>query len=170
MIWKLLVIFLTICNAFIPHATHIIMQEQNKYNNILIKYNIPVHAQASRIKTFSSTVNSLERKNISDIFDVYDLIDFRYILYTTPDLYKFYHHIYQMQKVIYCKNYILDPKVNGYKAIHIRYKNSYTDLTSLKNLECQLFLIEDYYDSLYGNAQYTDKNYKKLYLVPPENC
>ena len=160
----LLLIIFTICNSFIPHATHIVMQEQNKYNNILIKYNIPCHSQSSRIKTFSSIIHNMERKNISNIFSIHDLIGFRYIFYNTEDLYKFYHYVCHLQKVTYCKNYILNPKINGYKAIHLRYKNIYTDLTEIENLECQLFILKDYYDSLYGKSQYIDKNYHKLYL------
>lgn len=169
MLWKFLVVMLTLCTGFIPHATHIVMQEQNKYNNILIKHNIPCHSQCSRIKTLPSIIQSLKRKNISNPFEMYDLIAFRYIFYNSEDLYKFYHHVNAMQKVTYCKNYILQPKLNGYRAIHIRYENIYNHPhSSLKHLECQLFLIKDYYDSIYGDAQYTDKPYRELYSKTKE--
>ena len=95
---------------------------------------------------------------------MHDLIGFRYIFYNSEDLYKFYHHVHVMQKVTYCKNYILQPKPNNYRAIHIRYKNIYKHPdSSLKFLECQLFLIKDYYNCLYGDAQYHQKPYLEIY-------
>ena len=169
MLWKFLVTMVALCTGFIPHATHIVMQEQNKYNNILINHNIPCHSQCSRIKTLPSIIHSLQRKNISNPFEMYDLIAFRYIFYNSEDLYKFYHHVNTMQKVTYCKNYILQPKPNGYRAIHIRYKNIYNHPhSSIQYLECQLFLIKDYYDSLYGESQYTEKPYHELYSKTKE--
>ena len=148
---------------YIPNANNIIIREQIKYNGILTKYQIPCHSQAARIKTFSSAIQSSSRKQIIDIFSIYDLIAFRYIFYNLDDLYKFYHHVKLNFLIYYEKDYIINPKSNNYKALHIRYKNTYKN-SSIKQLECQLFIINDYYDSLYGKSQYISKNYYNLYV------
>ena len=58
---------------------------------------------------------------------------------------------------MYTCNYLNNPKKNGYKSFHIRYKNC-----PVKQLKCQLYIIDDYYNALYGNAQYK-KNYTLLF-------
>ena len=42
--------------------------------------------------------------------------------------------------------------------MHLRYKNEYSECP-IKQLECQLYIISDYYNALYGNARRKDKNY-----------
>ena len=63
---------------------------------------------------------------------------------------------------MYTKNYINEPKENNYKAFHIRYKNPNLNNCPIKQLECQLFIIDNYYDAVYGNAKY-NKNYTLLF-------
>ena len=74
MFLKFLVTILTLCNAFIPDATDIVIQEKNKYINNHI---ILCRSQCDRIKTFPSIIHSLQRKYISKGFEMYDLIAFR---------------------------------------------------------------------------------------------
>ena len=62
---------------------------------------------------------------------------------------------------MYSKNYINKPKDNGYSALHLRYKNEYAECP-VKQLECQLYIIDDYYNSVYSKATYF-KNYSNLY-------
>lgn len=154
---------LQIISAFIPNANNVILNEQINYNSILAIQKIPCHIQTSRIKSFESSRQKIEKLNenlqnkIKDIYSLYDLIGFRYVFYNKEDLLKFYHHAKLDRKVLYSKNYIIDPKDNGYSALHFRYINEYNDCP-VKLLECQLFIINDYYDAMYGNAKY-DKNY-----------
>ena len=154
---------LPIISAFIPNANHVVLNEQINYNSILAIQKIPCHIQTSRIKSFESSRQKIEKQNkqlnnkIKDIYSLYDLIGFRYVFYNKEDLLKFYHHAKLDRKVLYSKNYIVDPKENGYSALHFRYINEYNDCP-VKLLECQLFIIEDYYEAMYGKSAY-DKNY-----------
>lgn len=147
----------SITYAFITNANHVINAEQRIFNEILHIQNLPCHLQTARVKTFESTIQKIKTIDISNVYDIYDLIAFRYVFYTKDDLIKFYNHIKVEKTVWYTKNYLSNPKENEYAAIHIRYQNDYVECP-IKQLECQLFLINDYYNSIYGNAIY-DKNY-----------
>jgi ppGpp synthetase/RelA/SpoT-type nucleotidyltranferase len=151
--------------SFVTNANLVIKSEQKNFNDLLERNNLFCHLQTARVKSFQSSlqkIKSLKKHetygNIKDIYDLYDLIGFRYVFYTKEDLLKFYHQIKMDKTVWYTKNYISEPKENGYSAIHIRYKNEYSECP-IKQLECQLYIINDYYDSLYGNARRKDKNY-----------
>ena len=138
---------------FIPNANKIIIKEQKIYNEILDVNNLCCHLQSTRLKLFENTIKKLNKLSLSDPYELHDLIAFRYVFYDKLDLLKFYHHICNEKQVIYIKNYIMQPKENGYSSIHLRYKNEYVECP-VKLMECQLYLIEDYYNSLYGNASY----------------
>ena len=91
----------------------------------MIDFNLIYHLQSARIKTFESTYNKLySNEYYKQIYDLHDLIAFRYVFYTKEDLLKFYHHIKLEKNVMYTKNYIVHPKKNGYSAIHLRYENT----------------------------------------------
>ena len=176
---KLLKIFFLIktINGFIINANLVIHKEQQIFNEILNIQNLPCHLQSARIKTFESTMekinriqinnlndsndsndsNNLKDVNLINIYNVHDLIAFRYVFYTKTDLLKFYHHLKLEKTIMYAKNYINKPKENGYSALHIRYKNIYPECP-VKILECQLYIIKDYYNAIYGNSKYF-KNY-----------
>lgn len=163
-------------NAFVTNANIVIIKEQINFNEILISNNLVCHLQSSRIKSFTSANEKLNRiltpkeptfpsnvkhDKINDIYFVPDLIGFRFVFYDKSDLLKFYHHLIHTKKIMYSKNYINEPKDNGYSAIHLRYKNEYSECP-VKLLECQLYIIDDYYNSIYGNAKNT-KNYSYFY-------
>lgn len=118
--------------------------------------------QSSRLKSFESSLEKKNRINIRNIYDLYDLIGFRFVFYTKEDLLKFYHHIKLEKTLLYTRNYITHPKENGYSAMHLRYKNEYKECP-IEQLECQLYIISDYYNALYGNARRIDKNYTLYY-------
>jgi len=141
----------------VTNAAIVIISEQVKFNDILSVNNLPCHTQIARVKSFESSLQKMEKINAKNLYDVYDLIGFRYVFYTKEDLLKFYHHIKMEKDIYYCKNYIIEPKKNGYSAMHIRYKNEYKECP-IKQLECQLYIINDYYNALYGTAKYY-KNY-----------
>lgn len=148
-------------NSFITNANIVIKYEQVTYSEILEKYNLPCHLTCSRVKTFNSALTKMKNINTDNIYNLHDLIAFRFVFYTKEDLYKFYHHIKQKKNIMYYKNYMLEPKDNGYSAVHIRYQNIYKECP-IKQLECQMYIIEDYYDSIYGNSQYS-KNYTNFF-------
>lgn len=144
--------------SFVTNANFVIHSEQKTFNEILDTQKLPCHLQCARVKSFESSLQKMKRSNIENVYNIYDLIGFRFVFYTKEDLLKFYHNIKLEKKVLYTKNYILKPKKNGYAAMHLRYKNEYSECP-IKQLECQLYIISDYYNALYGNAIRKDKNY-----------
>ena len=162
MIFKYIILF-TIFNitkifSYIPNANFVIHSEQKTYNKILDAYKLPCHLQTARVKSFESSIEKMKKKNTKNIYDLYDLIGFRFVFYTHADLLTFYHHFKLEKMIFYSHNYISQPKENGYSSMHIRYKNNYKNCP-IKQLECQLYIINDYYDALYGKAKRMDKNY-----------
>ena len=149
-------ILITLFN-FIPNSNRIIQREMASYTNILVNKDIPCHLYSCRIKTFASAwkKHSEFKYNHKNIYQLHDLIAFRFVFYNKEELLKFYHYNKQEKNIVYFHNYIQWPKDNGYKAVHFRYviKDEKID-----TLECQLCVIDDYYDALYGNSS-TYKNY-----------
>ena len=81
---KYFIIFLLNCSiikSYITNANFVIKAEQNTFNTILEKNNLCCHLQSSRIKTFSSAMNKLSSMKSNDIYDIHDLIAFRYVFY-----------------------------------------------------------------------------------------
>lgn len=145
-------------SSYVPNANFIICSEQKKFGEILDVQKLPCHLQTARVKSFESSLQKMKKSNIENVYDLYDLIGFRFVFYTKEDLLKFYHYLKFEKIVLYTKNYISVPKENGYSAMHLRYKNEYKECP-IKQLECQLYIINDYYNALYGNARRIDKNY-----------
>jgi len=147
-----------IVSSFVTNANFVIHSEQKTFSEILDTHRLPCHLQTARVKSFESSLQKMKRVNTENVYDLYDLIGFRFVFYTKEDLLKFYHHVKLEKTLLYTKNYISEPKENGYAAMHLRYKNEYSECP-IKQLECQLYIISDYYNALYGNARRKDKNY-----------
>ena len=147
-----------IVSSFVTNANFVIHSEQKTFSEILDTHRLPCHLQTARVKSFESSIQKMKRVNTKNVYDLYDLIGFRFVFYTKEDLLKFYHHVKLEKTLLYTKNYISEPKENGYAAMHLRYKNEYSECP-IKQLECQLYIISDYYNALYGNARRIDKNY-----------
>ena len=147
-----------IVSSFVTNANFVICSEQKTFGEILDTYRLPCHLQTARVKSFESSLQKMKKSNIDNVYDLHDLIGFRFVFYTKEDLLKFYHHVKLEKTLLYTKNYISEPKENGYAAMHLRYKNEYSECP-IKQLECQLYIISDYYNALYGNARRKDKNY-----------
>lgn len=149
-----LLFFLTKLSAsFVPNANLVIKQDLNTFTSILIDNEIPFHSATTRIKTFESARIKLSKYDYygNNIFKLYDLIGFRFVFYTPEDLYSFYKHIKDEKIITYVHNYIKDPKDNGYKAFHFHYRNRLAECP-VDNIECQLVVIDDYYNNMYGDA------------------
>jgi len=145
-------------SSYVTNANFVICSEQKTFGEILDTYRLPCHLQTARVKSFESSLQKMKKSNIDNVYDLYDLIGFRFVFYTKEDLLKFYHHVKLEKTLVYTKNYIREPKENGYSAMHLRYLNDYKECP-IKQLECQLYIINDYYNALYGNARRKDKNY-----------
>lgn len=157
-----MLLFLNIFLSFISNYQSIITSELAKYSKMLEDNNLNYHIMSTRIKTFPSAIIKHRQDTYKnrDIYELHDLIGFRFVFYNKEDLYRFYHLNKKEKTITYSKNYLLEPKENNYKSFHFRYRSRYS-CSQLKTLECQLYVIEDYYDSLYGcSAIY--KNYSNL--------
>lgn len=150
---KFIFFILKLTNCFVPNANLIIKRDTDTFTNILIDNEIPFHSMSSRIKTFESARIKLSKYDYygNNIFKLYDLIAFRFVFYTSVDLYEFYKHVKDEKFITYVHNYIKDPKDNNYKAFHFHYRNKYSDCP-IENVECQLVIIDDYYNNIYGTA------------------
>ena len=150
-------VFLLNLISFIPNSNYILAAEWAKYTNILLARDIPCHLTSCRVKTFESArlKHTLPKYKNKNIYELHDLISFRFVFYNKDELLKFYHYNKIEKDIIYFMNYIDKPKDNGYKALHFHYR-IYDE--KIDKLECQLFVLEDYYDSLYGNSSLY-KNY-----------
>jgi len=172
--------------GYIPNAMTVMSKETLFYTTLLEDNNLQCHLMSSRIKTFESSICKLNKLSTSEssteesstseistssdqvkkpdenkLYYLHDLIGFRFVFYNNYDLLKFYHFIRCNRMIMYSNNYIIKPKDNGYKAMHIRYLNVYNECP-IKQVECQLYIINDYYDALYGNCRY-DKNYSMYF-------
>lgn len=147
--------FVLLLFSFVPNGNFICFKEYNRLCEILIDNDIQCHLVSNRIKTFNSACRKLANipSHSKNIYNLHDLIGFRFVFYDKDSLLKFYHHNKQQSLVVYTHDYINNPKDNGYKAFHFHYK---CDYDPIKRIECQLFVIEDYYDSIHGNSS----NYK----------
>lgn len=154
-----LMLLFKLTNSFVPHANMIIKNDMNTFSSILIDNEIPYHSITARIKTFESARIKLSKYDYygNNIFKLYDLVGFRTVFYTKEDLYRFYELVKEEKFVTYVHNYMKDPKENGYKAFHFHYRNRLADCP-IENIECQLVVIDDYYNNQYGSAR-EHKNY-----------
>jgi ppGpp synthetase/RelA/SpoT-type nucleotidyltranferase len=148
--------------VFVPNSNRIVTKELNRFTNILLDNDLPCHVYSARVKTFQSAKLKHARKeyNTRSIYDLHDLISFRFVFYNKEDLLKFYHHNKNDNLITYYANYITSPKDNGYSALHFHY--AVRECDPIKHIECQLFILEDYYHSLYGNSS-KYKDYTNMY-------
>lgn len=171
-----LIIFflLKIVSGFVPNANLVIKHDLNIFTNILIDREIPFHSITARIKTFDSAIIKLRKYDYygNNIFKLYDLIAFRLVFYTSDDLYNFYKQVKNDKFITYVHNYIKDQKENNYKAFHFHYRNRIQDCP-VENIECQLVIIDDYYNNLYGSASnhkdYINDNCEKRDTILPHD-
>ena len=106
--YLLLFIYYNEVTSFVTNANLVISSEQKNFNDLLERNNLLCHLQSARVKSFESSLQKLKNlqndptySNIKDVYDLYDLIGFRYVFYTKEDLLKFYHHI-KMDKNCKC--------------------------------------------------------------------
>jgi ppGpp synthetase/RelA/SpoT-type nucleotidyltranferase len=145
---------------FIPNIQNLYMKELINFNSISELHELPIHIQSARIKSFGSTYKKLNRRKTDDIYCLNDLLGFRFVFYSKEDLLRFYHYCKLDRSIMSTSNYIVYPKKNGYKSLHFNYNNPW-DECPIRQIECQLYIIDDYYNSLYGTALY-NKNYTEL--------
>ncbi|QFR39151.1 bifunctional (p)ppGpp synthetase/guanosine-3',5'-bis(diphosphate) 3'-pyrophosphohydrolase [Candidatus Gracilibacteria bacterium 28_42_T64] len=93
-----------------------------------------------RKKTFFSLYNKMQRKNSNTISNS---IGVRIIFNGQADLYKFINIFESKFVYISKKDYIINPKPNGYKSIHYKYINPYRNGEVLVELQLRTLEIDN---------------------------
>ena len=138
--------------------------------NIIRKYKIinndrdPIEYISSRIKSEESMKEKLKRKNLpinleSALTKVYDAVGVRIVCSYIDDVYEIVNMLkeYDDLKVIKEKDYIKNPKSNGYRSYHIIFQMSLNIAGEVKNVftEIQIrTMAMDFWSSLEHQIKY----------------
>ena len=96
-------LFLLIETSFIPNIKILANKEMINYQKILEIQDIPCHLQLSRIKSFPSAFKKKNKFKLKTIYEVNDLLAYRFVFFDKIDLLKFYQHLFN-EKCIICLN------------------------------------------------------------------
>ena len=130
-----------------------------------IKYNRePLHQIESRIKSAKSVLGKMARKGLPATVDniqenLYDIAGVRVICAYLSDVYEFakYLEIQSDLKLIKRKDYIVNPKPNGYRSLHLILEVPINYIGALKKIPVEVQLRTepmDYWASLEHDLKY----------------
>lgn len=157
-IFLLLQIFFFLINCgYIPNIKLVAKKEQTNFENILEIQDITYHLQSSRIKCFHSAIKKKNKFKLKTIYEVNDLLAYRFVFYNKLDLLKFYQHLFNEKSLVIINNYINDNNIFYNNSILFRYQNDYRQCPIFQ-IECQMFTLNDYYKFKYN------ENKNLLYL------
>lgn len=118
----------------------------------------PIEHTKTRIKDVNSIMNKLERKGLAPTVDnvinkIYDVAGMRIVCAFVNDIYLILDHLKQRQdlSIIEIKDYIANPKPNGYQSLHVIVQVPLVlyDDTCWMNVEIQLrTLAMDFWASM----------------------
>jgi len=135
---------LNIKGSYIPHIINLANKEIINYQKILEIQEVPCHLQIFRIKSFPSAFKKKNKFKLKTIYEVNDLLAYRFVFFNRVDLLKFYQHLYTEKSLVSVNNYISDNNFNYNNSILFRYQNDYKQCPIFQ-IECQMFTIKDYY-------------------------
>jgi hypothetical protein len=141
-------LFLLIETSFIPNIKILANKEMINYQKILEIQDIPCHLQLSRIKSFPSAFKKKNKFKLKTIYEVNDLLAYRFVFFDKIDLLKFYQHLFNEKSLVIVNNYISDNSINYNNSILFRYQNHYKQCPIFQ-IECQMFTLKDYYTFIY---------------------
>ena len=121
----LLNLFFSIKAGFIPNIKLLAKKELINYQNILEIQDITCHLQSSRIKSFPSAFKKKNKFKLKTIYEVNDLLAYRFVFFNKLDLLKFYQHLFNEKSLVIVNNYINDNNINYNNSMPV----SYTHLT-----------------------------------------
>lgn len=89
-------------------------------SRVLDAHGVGIESIESRVKTYFSIYRKMEKKKISDLEGVYDLVAMRIIVRSVSDCYSALGCIHQLWKPLpgRIKDYIAQPKPNNYRSLH----------------------------------------------------
>ncbi|MBI5414126.1 bifunctional (p)ppGpp synthetase/guanosine-3',5'-bis(diphosphate) 3'-pyrophosphohydrolase [Candidatus Peregrinibacteria bacterium] len=107
-----------------------------------------------RMKETYSIFQKLRKKQKSSIEYIYDIFAFRVLLSSIAECYTLLGHIHQKWPVIgdRFKDYITNPKPNGYRALHTTIRASFENVSEEHPLEIQIKTHEMHRNSEFGSA------------------
>ena len=143
-----------------------------------VRYNRnPVETIKTRIKTPISIMDKMKRKNIPISVEnirenLFDIAGIRIICSFPSDIYRLSDMLIRQDDVtlIQMKDYIKDPKENGYRSLHliVEIPVFLTDITEKMKVEVQLRTIAmDFWASLEHKLKYK-KNIENAYKISKE--
>ena len=118
------------------------------YQKIMEIQDITCHVQLFRIKSFPSAFKKKNKFKLKTIYEVNDLLAYRFVFFDKLDLLKFYQHLFNEKSLVMANNYINDNDINYNNSILFRYQNDYKD-SPIYQIECQMFTMNDYYKFIY---------------------
>lgn len=133
--------------------------KQNNVENIIKNaitnslYNLKIVQVESRIKTYDSIVEKINRKNYKSIDEVKDLLGIRIICKNIDDVYKIQDRIINIFEDSKVKDYIKKHK-DGYRGIHIYNKVNIKNIKDIP-LEIQIKTV--------AMKKAQDKTHDKIY-------
>jgi len=142
-------LFLIIKGSYIPNIKLLANKEMINYQKILEVQDITAHVQISRIKSFPSAFKKKNKFKLKTIYEVNDLLAYRFVFFEKIDLLKFYHHLLNEKSLVVVNNYIIDNSNNYNNSILFRYQNDY-NLCPIFQIECQMFTMKDYYTFIHN--------------------
>ena len=83
------------------------------------------------------------------IYEVNDLLAYRFVFFNKLDLLKFYQHLFNEKSLVIVNNYINDNNINYNNSMLFRYQNDDKECPIFQ-IECQMFTINDYYKFIYN--------------------
>lgn len=144
----LLNLFFFIKGSFIPNIKILSNKEMINYEKILEIQDVTCHIQLCRIKSFPSAFIKKNKFKLKTLYEVNDLLAYRFVFYNKLDLLKFYQHLFNEKSLVIVNNYISDNDINYNNSILFRYQNDFKQCPIFQ-IECQMFTINDYYKFIY---------------------
>ena len=145
----LLNLFFFIKCSFISNIKILSNKEMINYQKIIEIQDITCHKQLSRIKSFPSAFKKKNKFKLKSIYEVNDLLAYRFVFFNKLDLLKFYQHLFNEKSLVIVNNYINDHNINYNNSMLFRYHNDYKGCPIFQ-IECQMFTINDYYKFIYN--------------------
>ncbi len=140
-----------------------------------VKYDYnPIHHIETRLKSAKSILDKLEKRDLPLSFEsiqenIFDIAGIRVICNYIDDIYKIEDFLSRQDdvKIIRVRDYIKDPKENGYRSLHLilQIKIYLYDRIELMPVEIQIRTIAmDFWASLEHHLKYKAKNEVPQYL------
>ena len=101
------------------------------------------------VTIFFGKLGNKNKFKLKTIYEVNDLLAYRFVFFNKLDLLKFYQHLFNEKSLVIVNNYINDNNINYNNSMLFRYQNDHKECPIFQ-IECQMFTINDYYKFIYN--------------------